>query len=66
MRNESSIYIITSSVTKDMNSKVDLFRMNALRTIPIIIDPTNILQIERYIKNVLTLNQFNINKIGYH
>lgn len=52
LRNESSIYIITSSLTKDMNSKIDLFRMNALRTIPIIIDPTNLLQVERYIKNV--------------
>ena len=53
LRNESSIYIITSSLTKDMNSKIDLFRRNALRTIPIIIDPTNLLQIERYIKNAI-------------
>ena len=53
LRNESSIYIITSSLTKDMNSKIDLFRMNALRTIPIIIDPSNLLQIERYIKNAI-------------
>lgn len=53
LKSESSIYIITSSLTKDMNSKIDLFRMNALRTIPIIIDPTNLLQIERYIKNAI-------------
>lgn len=36
-----------------MNSKIDLFRMNALRTIPIIIDPSNLSQIERYIKNAI-------------
>lgn len=53
LKSESSIYIITSSLTKDMNSKIDLFRMNALRTIPIIIDPSNLLQIERYIKNAI-------------
>ena len=35
-----------------MNSKNELFKVNALRTIPMIIDPANLAQIERYLKNV--------------
>jgi len=53
MAHESSIYIITASLTKDMNSKVDLFRMNALRLTPIIIEPQYLIQSERYIKQVM-------------
>jgi len=52
MRHEYSIYIITASLTKDMNSKVDLFRMNALRLTPIVIEPQYLIQSERYIKQV--------------
>ena len=40
-RVESAVYIITSSITKDINSKNDLFRMNSLRTISLVIDPSN-------------------------
>lgn len=53
MAHESSIYIITASLTKDMNSKVDLFRMNALRLTPIIIEPQYLIQSERYIKQAI-------------
>jgi len=60
LRNESSIYIITQCITKDMNSKTDLFRMNALRTIPIIIDPHNLVAIERYIKNAVVDRNWSI------
>lgn len=54
LQNESSVYILTSSITKDINEKDELFRMNSIRVTPIIAkhtDPTNLQQIERYIKN---------------
>ncbi len=57
MRNEDSVYILTSSITKDINSKDDLFRMNSIRMTPVIAmhtDPQNLQQIERYIKNSLS------------
>jgi coatomer protein complex subunit gamma len=59
MRNEDSVYILTSSITKDINSKDDLFRMNSIRMTPVIAqhtDPQNLQQIERYIKNSLADN----------
>ena len=51
---------MTASVCKDMIDKNDLFRMNALRTIPLIISNEYINQYERYIKNVsfFILNNF--------
>lgn len=50
---ESAMYIVTSSMIKDISSKIDLFRMNALRTIHLVLDQSNIVQIERYLKNAL-------------
>jgi len=44
----TSLHNVSLKVTEictiflDMNSKIDLFRMNALRSIPIIIDPGNL------------------------
>lgn len=35
---EASVYIVTASLIKDISSKTDLFRMNALRVIPLVID----------------------------
>jgi len=35
------MYIVTSSLIKDISSKTDLFRMNALRTIPLVLDNSN-------------------------
>jgi coatomer subunit gamma len=32
------MYIVTSSLMKDISSKNDLFRANALRTIPLVLD----------------------------
>jgi len=52
MQHEPSIYIITESLRKDMNDKVDLFRMNALRLAPVILESQYLIQSERYIKNV--------------
>jgi len=45
LQNESSVYILTSSITKDINEKDELFRMNSIRMTPIIAkhtDPTNL------------------------
>ena len=46
------MYIVTSSLMKDISSKNDLFRANALRTIPLVLDQSNLVQIERYLLNV--------------
>ena len=54
MRHESSIYIITSCLIKDLNSNTNIFRINALRTLSLILDSSNLIQIERYIKSALT------------
>ena len=45
MKDEMSVYILTSSITKDINSKDELFKMNAIRVTPIIAkhtDPNNL------------------------
>ena len=68
MRNEQSLYILTSSITKDINSKDDLFRMNSIRVTPVVAqhtDPMNLQQIERYIYiyNYYNYNNININNI---
>ena len=53
MRKQSSIYIVTSSLLKDIHHKSSNFRRNSLRTIPLIIDVSNLTQIERYIKALI-------------
>ena len=58
------MYIVTSSLVKDISSKIDLFRMNALRTIPLVLDSSNMVQIERYLKTVF---KYSINpNIGHY
>ena len=47
------MYIVISSLTKDITSKTDLFRINALRTIPVVLEPSNLVQIERYLKTAI-------------
>jgi len=37
-RSSSAMYIVTSSLIKDISSKKDLFRINALRNIPLVLD----------------------------
>ena len=46
------VIIITSSLMKDMNSKTDLYRSNAIRVLCSIIDSQLLGQIERYLKQV--------------
>lgn len=53
MRKHSSIYIVTSSLLKDIHHKNSNYRRNSLRTIPLIVDASNLTQIERYIKALI-------------
>lgn len=48
MRKHPSIYIVTSSLLKDIHHRNPNFRRNSLRTIPLIVDASNLPQIERY------------------
>lgn len=44
-----------SSLTKDVNSKVPLFRSNALRALARVIDPeAHLAAVERFVRNALT------------
>ena len=45
--------IVTSSLTKDMNSNDDLYRANAIRVLARIIDTQMLGAIERYIKQAI-------------
>lgn len=53
MRAQTNIYIVTSSLLKDIHHKNNNFRRNALRTIPLVIDSSNLAQVERYIKGLI-------------
>ena len=44
---------MTSSLMKDMNSKTDMYRANAIRVLCRIIDSTLLTQIERYLKQAI-------------
>ena len=54
MRAQSSIYIVTQCLVKDIQDKNDFFRINALRTIHLVLDSSNLPQVERYIKTLIT------------
>ena len=47
------VIIVTSSLMKDMNSKVDLYRANAIRVLCCIADAATLGQIERYLKQAI-------------
>jgi coatomer protein complex subunit gamma len=47
------VIIVTSSLMKDMNSKVDLYRANAVRVLCQIVDAQLLAQIERYLKQAV-------------
>lgn len=47
------VIIVTSSLMKDMNSKVDLYRSNSIRVLCSIIDSQLLAQIERYLKQAI-------------
>ncbi|KNC35727.1 coatomer subunit gamma [Plasmodium falciparum RAJ116] len=50
---EKEIFIVTSSLTKDMNSANDCYRANAIRVLSKIIDFSLATQIERYLKTAV-------------
>ncbi|KAF3341541.1 Coatomer subunit gamma-2 [Carex littledalei] len=47
------VIMVTSSLMKDMNSKTDMYRANAIRVLSRIIDGTILAQIERYLKQAI-------------
>lgn len=47
------VIIVTSSLMKDMNSKIDLYRANAIRVLCCIADSAILGQIERYLKQAI-------------
>ncbi|GAB66723.1 coat protein gamma subunit [Plasmodium cynomolgi strain B] len=51
--NEKEVFIVTSSLTKDMNSANDCYRANAIRVLSKIIDNSMATQIERYLKTAI-------------
>jgi coatomer protein complex subunit gamma len=51
--NPDDVIIVTSSLTKDMNSKEDLFRANSIRVLAKMIDATMLGAIERYVKQAI-------------
>eukprot|EP00620_Florenciella_sp_RCC1587_P018520 CAMPEP_0182559454 /NCGR_PEP_ID=MMETSP1324-20130603/2569_1 /TAXON_ID=236786 /ORGANISM="Florenciella sp., Strain RCC1587" /LENGTH=950 /DNA_ID=CAMNT_0024771715 /DNA_START=30 /DNA_END=2882 /DNA_ORIENTATION=+ len=51
--NPDDVIIVTSSLTKDMNSNDDLYRANAIRVLARIIDTQMLGAIERYIKQAI-------------
>lgn len=51
--NPDDVIIVTSSLTKDMNTGEDLFRANSMRVLARIIDATMLGAIERYIKQAI-------------
>lgn len=51
--NPDDVIIVTSSLTKDMNSNEDLFRANSIRVLAKMIDATMLGAIERYVKQAI-------------
>ena len=51
--NKDDVIIVTSSLTKDMNTGEDLYRANSMRVLAKIIDATMLGAIERYIKQAI-------------
>lgn len=47
------IIIVTASLTKDMNSSVDMFRANSIRVLCKIVETNMLMQIERYVKQAM-------------
>ncbi len=51
--NPDDVIIVTSSLTKDMNTGEDLYRANSMRVLAKIIDATMLGAIERYLKQAI-------------
>lgn len=53
LRAQPSIYIVTQCLVKDIQDKNDYFRINSLRAIDLVLDASNLPQVERYIKTLI-------------
>lgn len=53
LQSAMKVIIVTSSLMKDMNSKTDMYRANAIRVLCRITDGTLLTQIERYLKQAI-------------
>jgi vesicle coat complex subunit len=60
MKAQSSIYIVTQCLVKDIQDKNDYFKINSLRTIHLVLDSSNLPQVERYIKTLIVNNNFGV------
>lgn len=50
MSDQPAIFVITSSLLKDIHHKDYNYRRNSLRVLPMVLDATNLMQADRYIK----------------
>ena len=50
---ETEVFIVVSSLTKDMNSIEYSFKANSMKVLAKIIDPENLPSIERYLKQAI-------------
>lgn len=53
MQHSEHVIIVVQSLTKDMNSRVDIYRANAIRVLCRITDGTMLQQVERYLKQAI-------------
>lgn len=44
MRDQPSIYVVTSSLLKDIHHKDYNYRRNSLRALPVVLDASNLVQ----------------------
>ena len=50
---ETEVFIVVSSLTKDMNSTEYVFKANSMKVLAKIIDPENLPSIDRYLKQAI-------------
>jgi coatomer protein complex subunit gamma len=50
---ETEVFIVVSSLTKDMNSTEYAFKANSMKVLAKIIDPENLPSIDRYLKQAI-------------
>merc|ERR1719201_1946741 len=50
---ETEVFMVTGSLTKDMNSTNDCYRANSIRVLSRILDPSMAIQVDRYLKTAI-------------
>lgn len=53
MSDQPSIYVVTSTLMKDIHHENPNYRRNSLRVIPVVMDASILVQVERYIKELM-------------